>query len=95
MKIVEPQVSNWYRNLTTEQDFEVVAFEGDDGLIEIQYFDGNLEEIDIDSWYEMELNELSAPEDWSGPFEDNHPLFTLDDDNSAQAKQWSSPLESF
>ena len=30
--------------------FEVVAFDDDDGTIEIQYFDGTVEEMDIEDW---------------------------------------------
>jgi len=95
MKIVEPQVGNWYRNISSDQDFEVVAFEGDDSLIEIQYVDGNLEEIEIDHWYEMELNELSSPEDWSGPFENTHSLFTIEETHTQHQKHWTSTIERF
>jgi len=30
--------------------FEVVALDDDDGTIEIQYFDGTVEEMDIEDW---------------------------------------------
>ena len=48
--------------------FKVVA--DDDDTIEIQYFNGDLEELDKDSWWEMGLKAISAPDDWSGPFDD-------------------------
>lgn len=38
--------------------FEVVSFDEDDGTIEVQYEDGEVGEIDIDAWYEMELQQL-------------------------------------
>src|ERR1700680_3106186 len=50
--------------------FEVVALDDDDGPIEIQYFDGTVEEMDIEDWqtqWEDGGREAAeAPEDWSG-----------------------------
>jgi hypothetical protein len=66
----EPEIGNWYRNLDDDRLFEVVAYDVDDGTVEIQYFESEIEELDIDTWYELELIEEAAPEDWSGPFDD-------------------------
>jgi hypothetical protein len=43
--------------------FEVLSFDEDEGIIEVQYEDGEVSEIDIDSWYELDLEQLSASED--------------------------------
>jgi hypothetical protein len=29
-----------------------------------------LEEIDLDAWYELPIESIEAPEDWSGPFDE-------------------------
>lgn len=42
--------------------FEVLSFDEDDGTIEVQYEDGEVGEIDIDAWYEMELQQLRSAE---------------------------------
>lgn len=60
-----PVIGDWYRNLRNEI-FEVVALDEDDGTVEIQYFDGSLEEIDLDSWFEAMFEPVEPPEDWSG-----------------------------
>ena len=73
MSDVDPTVGNWYRNLDTGNDFEVVAFDEDAQTIEIQYFDGELEELDLDSWYDLPIEPIEAPEDWSGPFDEMEP----------------------
>lgn len=70
MSDVDPIIGNWYRNEETGNDFEVVALDEDAQTIEIQYFDGEVEELDLDAWYEMPLDMIEAPEDWSGPFDD-------------------------
>ena len=40
--------------------FEVLSFDEDDGIIEVQYEDGEVSEIDIDSWYELDLQKLKS-----------------------------------
>lgn len=70
MSDVDPIIGNWYRNEETGNDFEVVALDEDAQTVEIQYFDGELEELDLDAWYELPLEAIEAPEDWSGPFDE-------------------------
>ena len=68
MKIPQPNIGDWYRN--PSGTFEVVAYDEDDGTIEIQYFDGTIEEMEredwIAQWKEGSLEAAEAPEDWSG-----------------------------
>lgn len=70
MSDVDPIIGNWYRNQETGNDFEVVALDEDAQTIEIQYFDGELEELDLDAWYELAIESIEEPEDWSGPFDE-------------------------
>lgn len=70
MSDVDPIIGNWYRNEETGNDFEVVALDEDAQTIEIQYFDGEVEELELDTWYELPLEAIEAPEDWSGPFDE-------------------------
>jgi len=62
----DPIVTTWYQHLDKGQKFQVVAVDENVNLIEIQYFDGDIEEIDIDDWYLMELEQIESPEDISG-----------------------------
>src|ERR1700686_5869265 len=65
----QPAIGDWYR-LSGGALFEVVALDDDDGTIEIQYFDGTVEEMDIEDWETQwedgGLEAAEAPEDWSG-----------------------------
>lgn len=63
-----PDIGHWYQDGLRTSMFEVVAVDKDGG-VEIQHFDGEIEELDLDSWYELELVEIPPPEDWSGPYE--------------------------
>ena len=46
---MKPTIGNWYR-IQGSDSFEVVAYDEDDGTIELQYFDGTVEEMDIQDW---------------------------------------------
>jgi hypothetical protein len=61
----QPRISDWYQSISGDR-FEVVALDNDEATLEIQYFDGAVEEIDFDSWNEMEIKTIEPPEDWSG-----------------------------
>ena len=65
----DPILGNWYQHLDKGQKFCVVAFNEDEGLIEMQHFDGDLEEIDSDTWYQLDLEPIEEPENWSGPID--------------------------
>lgn len=66
----DPIVGNWYRHLDKGHRFEVVALDEDRGLVEIQHYDGDLEELELENWPDMELEVIESPEDWSGPVDD-------------------------
>ena len=58
----EPIVGAVYEN-EEGRTFEVVSFDVDEGTIGVQYEDETVNEIDVDTWYEMELTRVSSPED--------------------------------
>jgi hypothetical protein len=64
----EPRVGDWYEGVSGEA-FEVITVDDDDQTIEIQYTDGTIEELDFDTWQEMELAAVDAPGDWAGPLD--------------------------
>jgi len=70
MTAPQPSIGDWYRQKEGGALFEVVAFDDDDGTIEIQYFDGTVEEMDIEDWEgqwdDGALESAEPPEDWSG-----------------------------
>jgi hypothetical protein len=70
MAAPQPSIGDWYRQKEGGALFEVVAFDDDDGTIEIQYFDGTVEEMDIEDWdgqwEDGTLESADPPDDWSG-----------------------------
>lgn len=67
---IEPIVGHWYQYAGREEKFEVVAVDEETGNVEVQHFDGDLEEFDLDSWNELEIEAIEEPEDWTGPVDD-------------------------
>jgi hypothetical protein len=67
---LDPIEGNWYHYLDKGQDFMVVDVNTREGTVDIQYFDGNIEELEMEEWEEMDLEEIEPPEDWTGPLDD-------------------------
>ena len=88
---VNPVIGEWYQS-TDGLDFEVVAIDGDERTIEIQYFDGAIEELDFSSWAQMPLQAVQPPEDWSGSVDMMREDFIADRGMSSQ-ESWASPLD--
>ena len=61
----EPVAGQWYENLEEEESFRVLSVDEDSELVEIEYLDGDIEEIDLETWHEMDLERTEEPEGWS------------------------------
>ena len=89
-----PIVGNWYQRLDKGQEFYVVALDEEARLVEMQHFDGDLEEMDLDTWYLLEILPIEEPENWSGPFD----VGEIDDltgteVTDTQPDDWTEPLD--
>jgi hypothetical protein len=60
-----PRIGDWYQAINGDR-FEIVALDEEEATLEIQHYDGAVEELDFDSWNEMEVSNIEQPEDWSG-----------------------------
>jgi hypothetical protein len=64
-----PTVGTWYEN--DEGDIAVVvAVQPDHGMIEISTLDGAIDEMDLEAWSGMALQEIEPPDEWHGSMED-------------------------
>ena len=66
---IEPVEGNWYTLLERNIDFTVVAVDEEEGVVQIQYVDGDLDEVDLDEWAELDLEVSEAPDDWRKPID--------------------------
>ena len=74
MSEVDAVIGNWYQ-MPGGQVFEVVALDEHEGCIEIQHFDGEVDELENEVWYEMPLVVVEPPDDCTGAYE------SMDDDD--------------
>ena len=65
-----PRIDQWYLDPKSDRSFTVIDFDEEEGVIEIQYFDGEVDELDFEEWEEMSLEEVAQPEDWTGPMDE-------------------------
>lgn len=65
VEVPYPRVGEWYKHPSGAL-FEVVAVDEDDGTIDVQHFDGTVEEHDMDAWMDAGYELAEAPEDYSG-----------------------------
>ena len=90
---LDPVAGNWYTHRDKGQMFQVVAVDEDNDVIEIQYFDGDLEEIDSDAWYEMDLEIAEPPEDERGPLDDDRTNDGRSSDTARADRDYRDELE--
>jgi hypothetical protein len=76
----EPVPGQWYENLEEEEPFRVLSMDEDSELVEIEYLDGDIEEIDLETWHEMDLELTQEPEGWSESHDEDEDEEEEDDD---------------
>lgn len=90
MSAEQPLIGHWYRRGNFKL-FEVVALDEKDKTIELQHFDGTIEEMDLENWPAPLLEEAGAPEDWSGAVD-----IAIEDtvrvEETYKEPQWIDPL---
>ena len=90
---LKPEVGEWFKHHKNGA-FEVVALDAEDETVEIQYFDGSIEELEVESWLALEPQPIEAPEDWSGSMDICQEDYGVDLETLNQdGQRWTSPLD--
>ncbi len=92
---VDPIVDNWYYHLDKGQRFYVVAVDDDNSVVEIQHFDGDVEEVSLENWYEMNIAVGEAPDNWSGATDIGEKDDFGTEITDTQPADWNDPLKQF
>lgn len=64
---VRPEVGDWYMDVRSHDRFKVLSIE--DGEIEVQHLDGDLESFDAADWQARLFTRTDGPEDFTGALE--------------------------
>jgi len=62
----EPLEQNWYVDRRRRRHFVVLDVDAEQGVIYIQDFDGDSDEMTLDEWYALDLEPAEPPEDYEG-----------------------------
>lgn len=94
----EPTAGQWYENIDENESFRVLSVDEDAELVELEYLDGDIEEIDLETWHELDLDKIDEPEGWAGSSEeeeeeeeeekDDDLDETWDDDEDEDDEDW-------
>ena len=91
MAVLYPVIGQWFSRPNGTM-FEVVAVDEDARTVELQQFDGTIDEVDMENWPDLLLVEVSAPEDWSGSV-DMDPEDFLGRNNGEIPQGYHDPLD--
>jgi hypothetical protein len=61
----DPVQGKWYQDLEENEIFQVLSVDPDEEVVELQYENGDIEEIDLDTWHELDLEYAQEPEGWA------------------------------
>jgi len=90
-----PVIGLWYRHLDKGQRFQVVALDEQDDSVEIQHYDGDIEELDLDTWHAMEIMPCESPENWSGALDIGEQDDYGTEITDTSVAEWEAPLQEF
>jgi hypothetical protein len=92
---LDPQINQWYAHLDKGQRFYVIAVNEEQNTVEVQHFDGDIEEFSLDEWSDLQIELSVEPENWAGALDiaEEDDLGTGVTDTSSD--DWTEPGEDF
>ena len=63
---LDPRIDQWYAHFDKGQRFYVTAIDEEQNTVEVQHFDGDIEELSLDEWRDLQIELSEEPENWSG-----------------------------
>ena len=91
MRALELEIGRWYRHLGKGELFQVTGIDENSGTIEIQFFGGDLDEIEADGSDELALAPAEPPEDWTGAIDDVEADDLGNTDVEPTSTNWTQP----
>ena len=86
------RIGQWYARRDKGEIFQVIGIDEDSQTVEIQTFDGDLDEIDGGAWSALPLALAAPPEDWTGPMDDVERDDLGYSETDMTGTDWSEPL---
>lgn len=92
LSVGPPEIGQWYARGDKGQEFRVVGRDEESRTIEIQTFDGELDEIEAESWGTLSLERIDAPEDPTAPLDDVETDDLGYSETAMTTGDWAQPL---
>jgi hypothetical protein len=85
------RIGDWFKTVDGD-NLEIVAYDPDEGVVGVQFYDGTVEEYDLDDWGELEVKQIAPPEDWAGSYDLTRDDYGVDLDQPAGETR-ANPLD--
>jgi hypothetical protein len=82
----DPVQGQWFEDLEENEVFRVLSVDPDEEIIEVQYENGDIEEMDLDTWHELDLERASEPEGWAS--DDDDDKMKEDEEEEDDVEDW-------
>ncbi len=76
------RIGDWFKTVDGDK-LEIVAYDPEEGVVEVQFYDGTIEEYELDDWEELEVVSIAPPEDWAGSYDLSKDDYGVDLDRPA------------
>ncbi len=87
------RIGLWYTRLDKGEIFQVVGYDPNSRTIETQTFDGDLDELDLQTWFGLPLAFAEPPEDWTGPVDDVERDDLGYSETDMSGTDWAEPMQ--
>lgn len=87
------RIGQWYLRWDKGEVFQVTGRDERSRTLEIQTFDGDLDEVDEAAWTTLPLSLAEPPEDWTGPMDDVETDDLGYSETGMTPEDWAEPLQ--
>jgi hypothetical protein len=92
---LDPRIDQWYAHRDKGQRFFVLAVDEDQNTVEIQHFDGDIEELSLEEWRALQIELSEEPENWAGALDIAETDDLGNEVTDTSADDWAEPGEDF
>jgi segregation and condensation protein B len=85
---LEPIVGKWYLDSDLDEQFRVVAIDEEREVVEIQYLNGEADEIELDAWSDLDLEAAEPPEEESEDEDEEPRESRFSERDAGEAEDW-------
>lgn len=95
IEVGRARIGQWYTRRDKGEIFQVVGYDPNSRTIETQTFDGDVDEVDLETWAGLPLGFAEPPEDWTGPVDDVERDDLGYSETEMSGADWAEPMGSF